>query len=353
MLDDVDRLECRRCGNAFPPARRARCPHCADGGALRFVYRTRRLAPFDRGTWARREPWLWRFRELLPFDDDLDPPPLQVGLTPLYGSPRLAAACGVRGLFVKDESRNPTGRIADRAAALLVAEALSSELPLATGALGPSVAAFAASAQKPCVALLDADDDANAIAAFGAAALVLGKSLGRTETLLRLCDDGFALADFPHPLALEGLKTLGLELGDQLAERLPDWIALDGAQDGLVEAVQLGLAQCAELGLFRSPPQLLAAGGSDGGAQVSVREADCAKLADEARRALGLPIPPGGARALAALQRGVRDGVVPADALALVVVEAPTAPQAKALKRRRPLSDYVRLRAAAREANHR
>jgi len=348
MLDDVDRLECRRCGSSFSPARRARCPSCADGGALRFHYRTRRLAPFDRGTWARREPWLWRFRELLPFDDDLDPPPLQVGLTPLYGSPRLASACGLRGLFVKDESRNPTGRIADRAAALLVAESLGSELPLVTGPLATSVSAFAASAQKPCVALLAEDDDATSIAAFGATTLELGKKLDRHETLLRLRDDGFALADFPNPLAIEGLKTLGLELGDQLAERLPEWIALDGAQEGLVEAVQLGLSQCAELGLFRAPPQIL-----NVGEDVNVREADCAKLANEARRALGLPITALGARALAGLKKAVAENVVPADALALAVIEAPLAAPAKTLKRQRPLSDYERLRAAAREASRR
>src|SRR6185437_6103126 len=106
--------------------------------------------------------------------------------------------------------------------------------------------------------------------------------------------------------AIEGLKTLGLEIGDQLAERLPAWIALDGTQHGLVEAVQRGLAQCAELGLFRFPPKLLAANGDGGDARVDVRESDGAKLADVSRRALGLPISPAGARSLAGLARAVR-----------------------------------------------
>src|SRR3569833_1313809 len=107
MLEHVDHLSCLECGEEFRPSRRTRCPSCARGGRLRYVYKTRALAPFDRRDWARREPWLWRFRELLPFDDDLDPPPLQVGMTPLYGSPRLAQHCGVRGLFVKDAGASP------------------------------------------------------------------------------------------------------------------------------------------------------------------------------------------------------------------------------------------------------
>lgn len=352
MLQHVDSLSCKECGEAFRPSRRARCPSCKDGGELRFHYKTAALAPFDRADWARREPWLWRYRELLPFDEDFDPPPLQVGVTPLYGSPRLAQLCGVRGLFVKDESREPTGRISDRAAALLVGEALQGELPLVSGPLSPGVAAFAASGNHPAIAVLAPGEDP-AVAAYGAQPILLGPGLDRRELLLRLRDDGFALADAPHPLAFEGLKTLGLELGDQLAERLPDWIVLDARVPDLVEAVAAGLSQCAELGLFGRPPRILAVNGLGGDARVDVSEAEAAPFADAARRALGLPITPSGAFGLAGLARAVREQWLEAESLALAVVEAPVAAPGGAWTPAGPVPDYESLRDAARAAARR
>lgn len=350
MIDHVQSLDCRECGESFRPSRRARCPSCTDGGALRFAYKLDALTPFDRATWARREPWLWRFRELLPFDEDLVPPPLQVGLTPLYGSPRLAQLCGVHGLFVKDESRQPTGRVADRAAALVVAEALRGELPLVTGALAPSVAAFAASAGHPAIALLAGDEGGELVEGFGAKTLRLDAALDRREMLLRLRDDGFVLADHPHPLALEGLKTLGLELGDQLAERLPDWIVLDAAQPGLVEAVELGLRQCAELGFFSQPPRILAVNGIGGDARVELAGDEAKPFSAAARRMLGLPIVAEGAVGLAGLARAVRERQIEPSALALVVVEAPLWRGPGGSTTGAPVRDYEALREAARAA---
>jgi len=345
MLEHVASLRCRDCGEDFRPAHRARCPQCEGGGALRYGYRTDHRARFDRGRWAKREAWLWRYRELLPFDDDLDPPPLHVGATPLYGSPALARHCGVRGLFVKDESRNPTGRIADRAAAVVMAQQGAG--PFVCGALAASAAAFAASAGRALIALRTPGEPA---AGFGAHTLWLEPALDRDRALLALADDGFALADRPHPLAFEGLKTLGLELGDQLAERLPDWVALDAQVPELVEAVAEGLSQCAALGLFERAPRILAVGGSGGDAQVPGDPAGCEAASRAAQRALGLPIPPSGARVLAGLAQAVREGVVSPDALALAVVQAPTEPPGLAWTPGEALPNYDRLRAAARAA---
>ena len=117
MLDHIDHLLCRTCGSTFRPSVRSLCPQCVDGGELRYVYDLSRVA-LDAVKLSRRESWLWRFKELLPFDEAVELPPLQVGMTPLYGSPRLAAYAGLGGLIVKDESRNPTGRLGSRGGAV-------------------------------------------------------------------------------------------------------------------------------------------------------------------------------------------------------------------------------------------
>jgi threonine synthase len=352
MLDHVASLSCLRCGESFRPSRRARCPSCPDGGALRYSYRLEALQPFDKRTWSRRESWLYRFREVLPFDDTFEPPPLQIGMTPLYGSPRLARRCGVRGLYVKDESRSPTGRIADRAAALLTADALTSRQTLVTSALAKSVSAFASAAGLPVLALLAPGDEAGPAQAFGARTLSLAPGMDPAQALLQLQLNGFALGDRPHPLAFEGLKTLGLEIGEQLAERLPDWVVLDARLPDLVEAVVEGLAQCAALGFFERAPRVLAVDGAGGEAQVTSDDAARQALVDPARQALGLPLGAAGLGALAGLQRAVEQGVISPESLALVVVESPALVAPAHLRPSLAVPDYEVLRAAAESALH-
>ena len=168
MRDHIAGLGCHRCQRSAR-AGAERCPDCPDGGTLRYHYAPQTLS---RAQWARREPWLWRYRELLPFDpDEVEPPPLHVGMTPLYGSPRLAAWAGVAGLLVKDESRQPTGRIHDRAAALLVAQAKLQSRVLVAGDLALPAAAFAAAADVPVVGLTDDAGRAAQLQSLGAHAV--------------------------------------------------------------------------------------------------------------------------------------------------------------------------------------
>lgn len=350
MIEHVASLHCLRCGESFRPALRARCPRCADGGALRFRYRLEELGRFDRSVWSRREPWLHRFRELLPFDDDFDPPPLQVGMTPLYGSVRLARQCGVSGLFIKDESREPTGRTADRAAALLAAEARAPGQALVAHALAPSLAAFAASADRDLLALLAPGEEAGLAQALGMPALALGPGVDPLPALLKLQLQGYALGDRPHPLYVEGLKTLGLEIGEQLAERLPDWVVLDARLPDLVEAVAEGLAQCAGLGFFERAPRILAVNGQGGDAQVQVSAAEVEALVQPAREALGLWLSAEGVAALAGLRRATEAGLVGGGSLALAVVEAPVHAAPGHLRPSAAVPDYEALRPAAEAA---
>ena len=66
---------------------------------------------------------MWRYRELLPVEEDTPPTPLRVGGSPLYEEPRLAEMLGLKKLWVKDDGQNPTGALKDRASAMAVAKA--------------------------------------------------------------------------------------------------------------------------------------------------------------------------------------------------------------------------------------
>jgi threonine synthase len=165
-------------------------------------------------------------------------------------------------------------------------------------------------------------------------------ALDRREALLRLRAEGFSLADRPNPLVFEGLKTLGLELGDQLAERMPDWVAVDAELPEAVEAVKAAFEQLRELSAFPVCPRILAVDGEGGGdAAVRTTETEREEAARAATRALGLSLEADGAAGLAGLRRAVNEGRVPAEASAVVVVQGE---RARGLRRTFPEGEVVR-----------
>jgi hypothetical protein len=232
-------------------------------------------------------------------------------MTPLYGSPRLAAWAGLRGLLVKDESRQLTGQLHDRAAALLVAQGKLQSRVLVSGALALPVASFAAAADVPVVGLTDDLGQAAQLSALGAHPVRLDPFLDRQEAVQQAALEGLLAADRPHPLVFEGLKTLDLEIGELLGERPPDWVVVDGSEPELVEATEAAFAQLQAAGLLESMPQVLGAEGSAGAEEA----------ARQLARALGLGLPASGCVALAGLKLAVQTGKVAPDAVALVVVQ--------------------------------
>jgi len=104
---------------------------------------------------AQRDPSIWRYRPLLPIAADAAAPPLAVGWTPLYETPRLAAALGLRHLWIKDDSRQATGSFKDRASALAVVKAREAGAPVittaSTGNAAAALAGLCASVQQRSV----------------------------------------------------------------------------------------------------------------------------------------------------------------------------------------------------------
>src|SRR5579872_3457394 len=115
-MEYVTGLKCVLCGRACP-ARNFTCPRCGIQGILDVQYDypavSRRLT--RRALAARIGQSHWRYRELLPIRASSAVPDLAVGWTPLTIAPALARHIGVRELFVKDDGRNATGSMKDRA----------------------------------------------------------------------------------------------------------------------------------------------------------------------------------------------------------------------------------------------
>lgn len=260
----ISGMRCLACGSSVSARGEApACPDCGDAGLLDLTYDLDDAArTLDRASLERREPWMWRYRELLPMDELAELPSLQVGMTPVYGAPRLAQRLGAAGLWLKDEGRSPTRSVWDRAALLtaLMARERGRKVLAASGDSAALGAAACAAAALGLQAAAFGGTGAALARAFGAASFTGGS--GAKDTAL--CREAAARLSWANategasPYIVDGLKTVAHEIAEQLIERAPDWIAIPAAPASLVVAVAKGLREMAGLRLLSAPPRLLA-----------------------------------------------------------------------------------------------
>jgi threonine synthase len=194
---------------------------------------------------ARREPSLWRYRELLPVEDDAHVVSLGEGMTPLLDCPRLAARLGLASLLVKDESQLPTGSF--KARGMAVAVSMARELGVTrvaiptAGNAGGALAAYAARAGMEAYVFMPADTPlVNRVEAplYGARTFLVDGLITDCGAIVRdgaARMDWFDVSTLREPYRLEGKKTMGLELAEQLGWRLPDVILYPtGGGTGLI-----------------------------------------------------------------------------------------------------------------------
>ena len=183
---------------------------------------------------ANRAPTLWRYRELLPLPSTVEPVTLVEGMSPLLPCPRLGRQLGLTQLFVKDESQLPTGSFKSRGmtAAISMAKWLGVKrvaLPTA-GNAGGAAAAYAARAGLECFVFMPQDTPiVNQFEAhlYGAKAYRVNGLINDCGKIVKEGTERmgwFDLSTLKEPYRLEGKKTMGLELAEQLNWTLPDVI---------------------------------------------------------------------------------------------------------------------------------
>jgi threonine synthase len=187
---------------------------------------------------------LWRYEEVLPVRDRKAQICLGEGWTPLIDAPRTAARLGVRRVWIKEEGQNPTGSFKARGLCLAVSRALelgANELALpSAGNAGSAAAAYGAAAGLPVHVVVPSDTPApilEEIAALGADLQLLDGLISDCGKVVRrgVEEHGwFDLSTLKEPYRVEGKKTMGYELFEQLG-RLPDSIVYPtGGGTGLI-----------------------------------------------------------------------------------------------------------------------
>ncbi len=233
-MSALTHLECALCGKHYP----ARQPWnlCVDCGRPLWVrYDLKEVArQFTKPELSQRPATMWRYRELLPVDAHTDIVSLGETMTPLLEAPRLAAQFGLSNLFIKDESRLPTGSFKARGMALAVTMAksfgLSTLAAPTAGNAGGALAAYAARAGLQAWIFMPEDSPAinqKECALAGARAFAVNGLIDDCGRLVREGASAMGWFDFStlkEPYRIEGKKTMGLELAEQCDWVLPDWI---------------------------------------------------------------------------------------------------------------------------------
>jgi threonine synthase len=241
----VRSLQCTLCGAEFDAEQlHGLSPCCSKPLYPRYDLASIR-EKFQPAALRGREPTLWRYAEVLPMHDVANRITLGEGYTPLLRVSRLAESLGVTNLWIKDEGQNPTGSF--KARGLVMAVARARELGVrevaipSAGNAGSATAAYAAAAGLAAHVVVPSDTPrpiVEEMRALGADVELIDGLI--TDAAVRVAAGAkqygwFDLSTLKEPYRVEGKKTMGYELFEQLDGRLPDAIIYPtGGGTGLV-----------------------------------------------------------------------------------------------------------------------
>ena len=371
----VSGLVCLRCGRRSKRGLDGPCPRCGPEGVLDIEFdlgKARRT--LTRRALASRAQDMWRYRELLPVPEGAPRPPAPVGWTPITSAPRLADWAGLRTLFVKDEGRNPTASFKDRASAVGVARAAARRARIvacaSTGNAASSLAGAAAGLGLKAVIFVPEfapEPKVAQLLMFGARVIRVRGTYDETwELCQRACEryGWYNRNAAVNPSLVEGKKTCGLEIAEQMGREVPDWVAVSVGDGCTLAGTWKGLQEMHALGFIPRVPRMLGvqaqgarplvdafeAGGdlvpgraqtiadsicvghprnwrkalravrASGGTFVAVPDEAILDAMRESGRRAGVFGEPAGVAGLAGLQQAVREGIVARDETALAVV---------------------------------
>ena len=267
MLKNVKCAKCVKCGKEYPATPDVTTCEC--GGILDIVYDydyiKSRLTKEKLA--ARKDLTMWRYRELLPIEEETENTPLRVGNTPLYEEPRLAEMLGLGHLYVKDDGLNPTSSLKDRASAMAVAKAREAGAKIiacsSTGNAASSLAGNAAAAGMKTYIFVPSRAPKGKVAqllTFGATVVSVQGNYEETFELSSKAIDRWGWYNrnaAVNPYLSEGKKTVSLEICEQLQWKAPDYIAVAVGDGCTIGGVWKGLKDLYAIGFIDKLPRLI------------------------------------------------------------------------------------------------
>ena len=399
----VTHLECSMTGERYPADELHNLSHAGKPLLVRYDLAGVKKS-LSREALAQRPHDLWRYRELLPVRRIEDIVSLGEAVTPIVAMPKLAKMLATTEILVKDESRLPTGSFKARGLAMAVsmAKALGvAHMAMPTnGNAGAALAAYASRAGIKTTVFCPQDTPEVNVREIALQGATVYRVNGLIDDCGKIVTQGqakvgwFDTSTLKEPYRIEGKKTMGLELAEQLGWELPDVVLYPtGGGTGLIgmwkafaeleaigfigkkrpRMVAVQAAGCAPIvraydaGAEHAPrwedAQTIAAGirvpqaigdflvlravRESAGFAIAVADAAISAAIDEVARAEGLLLCPEGAATYAALKQGIADGRIRRDERALLFncatgLKYPMPPVDRTLDRLQPI-DFAAL----------
>lgn len=269
MMNYYKTICCARCGRPLEGPFYEPCPHCRQEGH-NINYETQydlRNAEFNPD---RSQPGIYQYRDFYPIAQDAPIVSIYEGNTPLVPLERLGKKLGLKKLYMKDESKNPTFSHKDRLCSLLISKAVADGAPgitiSSTGNQGASAAAYASAAGLPCIIFTTPGCPSamsTLMQALGAKLFITPTMEDRAVIMERVVRElGFVPASGivsppigSSPFGVDAYKSIGFEIYEQMGNRLPDWFispisygdAMYGAAKGMRDLTAMGLAAMPQL----------------------------------------------------------------------------------------------------------
>ena len=256
----IQSLKCRECAAEYEPRFMYVCEDCF--GPLDVIYNIPSDIKKDTFT-SRHEKTYWRYFELLPVTDKNNIIDLNAGFTPLQYADRLGKEIGgLKHLFIKNDSVNPTFSFKDRPAGVAVSKAkdivLNAVRCASTGNLASATAAHAGKAKLPCYIFAPSDIEHVKIAqalSYGAEFVAVDGTYDDANRVASIIGDskGIGVVNINmRPYYVEGSKTLAYEVAEQMNWQVPDNLIIPVGSGAMLNAICKGFEELHRLGLIDS-----------------------------------------------------------------------------------------------------
>lgn len=270
-------MKCEKCGRDFQLDSFAfRCLDCNEPLTVLYDYESLKNVLF-KDSFKNRPNNVWRYKEILPVKSD-KVVSLFEGGTPLFKSHRISALLGLKNLYLKDESRNPTGSFKDRGSSIGVSKALEIGAKFvccaSTGNMASSLSTYAIKAGLKCIILIPANTPIEKIMqTLYHDPIVFSVDLPYPE-LYKFSFEaslkyGLYLVHADSPMRVEGQKTIAYEICEQLNWEVPDVVIVPTSSGGNFSAIWKGFMEFYNLGLINKLPKM-----------ICVQSSGCAPIVD-------------------------------------------------------------------------
>src|SRR6187200_3563675 len=259
-MGNIQSLKCRECSAEYEPQFVYVCEECF--GPLDVIYNF----PSDLNKEvfsSRQEKSYWRYFELLPISNKNNIINLHAGFTPLQEADELGKQIGgLKNLFIKNDSVNPTFSFKDRPAGVAVSRAREMGLKAvgcaSTGNLASATAAHAGKAKLPCYIFAPSDIEHVKIAqalSYGAEFVAVEGTYDDANRVASIIGDskGIGVVNINmRPYYVEGSKTLAYEVAEQMNWQVPDSLIIPVGSGAMLNSICKGFEELHELGLIDS-----------------------------------------------------------------------------------------------------